>query len=121
MTVKDLLHEGKENAITRKELSDYTGLHERTVRRHIKKLRKDMVILNDQDGCGYYISADSRQIKRFVRQEESRRNEINASIKKCKEAIMENAHAGGNQHEHSRPKNKNYSIFIKSQNRGDVK
>ena len=53
MEIRDLIPYGRENAVTRENLCILTGLNDRVVRNEIKKLRRDMPILNLQDGSGY--------------------------------------------------------------------
>lgn len=96
LEVKDLLKTGKENAITRYELSMITGMPDRAVRNEIERLRREMVILNDQDGKGYYISTDPAEIARYYRQEAARAKSIFFRLKACRAAIKENTHDGGN-------------------------
>ena len=116
MDVKDLLKVGKENAITRYELSMLTGMPDRAVRSEIERLRREMVILNDQDGKGYYISTDPDEIARYYRQEAARAKSIFYRLKPCRAAIKK-APTGGNHVE----ANKKDCTFIKPQDRGKVK
>lgn len=60
---------GKKNAVSRTELSIRTGFSDRVVRRSIEILRRDFIILNDQDGKGYYRSDDVQEIRRAYYQE----------------------------------------------------
>ena len=93
MTVLDCLNEGKENAVTRKQLMMLTGMPDRAVRSEIERLRQKYVILNDQDGCGYYIETDKASIARYVRQEESRAKSIFRNLKVARKRLKENAPA----------------------------
>lgn len=63
---------GKDKAVTRRRLCLATGLSDRQVRRSIEELRHVYVILNDQDGEGYYRSYDLGEIERCYRQERAR-------------------------------------------------
>lgn len=46
---------GHENATTRTQLKIATGCNDRMIRQVIEELRHDFVILNRDDGRGYYI------------------------------------------------------------------
>lgn len=75
----NLLGVGKKNAISRYNLTEglYPGCghsreHDRMMRNRVKQLRRDYVIVNDQDGGGYYITDDLDRIDKFYHQEFSR-------------------------------------------------
>lgn len=54
--IKDYIGHGKKNAVTRQQLRILTGLGDREIRDSISKARGEgAVILNDQDGEGYYF------------------------------------------------------------------
>ena len=56
---------GKENAVTRAQLCAITGLHDRAVRKLIEIARiEGAIIINEQDGAGYYISENPKDIRR---------------------------------------------------------
>lgn len=63
---------GKDKAVTRRRLCLATGLSDRQVRKAIEELRRTYVILNDQNGEGYYRSYDLGDIERNYRQERAR-------------------------------------------------
>ena len=69
---------GKDNAISRQELCDKTGLNDRTMRDLINQARKRAVIINIQDGNGYFrpTKDDIAEVKKFKRQEENRAKEV---------------------------------------------
>lgn len=52
--ILSLIPVGRENAVTRKQLADQTGLNDRTVRELIEKARWTTAVINLQDGHGYY-------------------------------------------------------------------
>lgn len=58
--------------ITRAELSELTGLSDRRVREIIEDLRREFVILNDQNGAGYYRTHNPIKILKYYRQELAR-------------------------------------------------
>lgn len=72
---------GKENARTRSQLMARTGLSDRQVRKAIEILRREVIILNDQDGRGYYLSSDTAEIRKAFRQEMSRAKSIMYRLK----------------------------------------
>lgn len=60
--IEDVIPCGKERAISRNHLSALYGggqSGDRIAREQIKKLRTTEVVINDQDGKGYYIPVDS--------------------------------------------------------------
>lgn len=79
--ILDYIPTGHENAVTRAYLCSATGLDDRTVRYAISQARREMPILNMQDGSGYFIPdmnlAEERSLlKRYVQQETSRGKQI---------------------------------------------
>ena len=67
--------------ITREELCDITGLSDRQVRKIIEDLRREYVILNDQNGWGYYKSHNALKILKYYRQELARAMSILRRLK----------------------------------------
>ena len=82
---------GKENAVRRKTLVMRTGLSDRKVRDEIKLLRRDYVILNLQDGSGYFRPSeeDRELVEQFKKQEESRAKSIFWTLKPVREFLKE--------------------------------
>jgi hypothetical protein len=73
MNIVDLIPTGKANAITRAQLCALTGLRDRAVRKLIEIARiEGAIILNAQDGAGYYISDNPIDIRRQIAQNNSR-------------------------------------------------
>ncbi len=73
MNICEFIPTGKENAITRADLVRRVNLPDRKVREMIETARKDgALILNAQDGAGYYISNDVGELKRQLRSNHSR-------------------------------------------------
>lgn len=75
MCIEELIPFGKENAIKNEELQRVTGLDNRTVRRAVSDARKrGVVILNMQDGRGYYQPTDDErtEVEMYYFQEHSR-------------------------------------------------
>lgn len=83
-TIADLIPLGRENAISRKLLTQLCVQHgliddsikdkDRAMRKLIHKERKDYVILNLSNGDGYYrvYKEDMQDLQRYIRQEENR-------------------------------------------------
>ena len=64
---------GRENAISREELSRVTGLPDRTVRREVKRLvRAGIPILSSSTARGYWYSEDLQEIEAFIREDDAR-------------------------------------------------
>ena len=77
---------GHKNAITREMLHISTGMNDRRIRRAVHEARREIIILNLQDGSGYYIpdmedETDKAELKKFVKQEESRLKSIGWALK----------------------------------------
>lgn len=65
MNITDFIGTGRENAVTRGELMAQLNLPDRTIRRLIQEARdRGEVIINAQDGAGYYMSNDLGEMKR---------------------------------------------------------
>lgn len=62
--ISEIIPLGKDNAISRQELCRLTGLADRENRRLIEEARnKGEIIINLQDGRGYYKTEDLAEIK----------------------------------------------------------
>lgn len=73
MKVEDYIPYGKSNAIQRSTLVMMLGSTDRRARKMIEEARnRGQIILNDQDGSGYYISDDLDEIERSYRIERKR-------------------------------------------------
>ncbi len=74
MNIADFIPEGHEKALTADELAALTSQDTRTVRAQISEARRSTVILNMQDGAGYFrpTEEDRALIERWKKQEESR-------------------------------------------------
>ncbi len=71
--ITDFIPTGRENAVTRVHLREVTGLPDRKVREEIEQARrKGAIIINAQDGAGYYQSEDIKDIARQYKQNERR-------------------------------------------------
>ena len=81
LNILDYIPTGRVNAITRHALAIRTGISDRQVRDLIHYARRDIPILNMQDGRGYFIPNMNDDVERdmlaaYVRQEENRLRSI---------------------------------------------
>lgn len=81
LNILDYIPTGRVNAITRHALAIRTGISDRQVRDLIHYARRDIPILNMQDGRGYFIPDMNDDVERellaaYVRQEEKRLKSI---------------------------------------------
>lgn len=74
MDIVDYILFGRKNAITRTRLRIVTGLNDRQIRRMIAEARENTVILNMQDGKGYFrpLPEEINYVKAHERQESAR-------------------------------------------------
>ena len=71
--IKNFIPIGRENAVTRARLREITGFPDRKVRKEIEQARrKGAIIINTQDGAGYYQSEDIKDIAKQYKQNERR-------------------------------------------------
>lgn len=82
---------GKKNAVRRKTLSMRFNITDSELRKEIKKLRQEYVILNLQDGNGYFrpSAEDIEHVKKFKQQEENRAKSIFWTLKPVREFLKE--------------------------------
>ena len=74
MELLNLIPYGKENAISREDLSKLTGWDDRRVRDEIKRLmRNGERILSSSSAKGYWRSDDPDEIERFLKESDNRR------------------------------------------------
>lgn len=82
---------GHDNGATEYDLAKWTGLTPRAVRIAISKARYKTVILNMQDGRGYFRPAEDRSedymISEWVRQEESRLKKHASALHAAREFV----------------------------------
>ena len=65
MDIMTYIAKGKENAISRQDLCNLMALPDRTVRKLIQEARdQGEVIINAQDGAGYYTSDNVEDLER---------------------------------------------------------
>lgn len=68
---RDMIPIGRENAVSRRQLSAMTGISDREVRREISQLRSEddgtnMVIVSTSDGSGYFRTDKLDEIEHFI-------------------------------------------------------
>jgi DNA-binding IscR family transcriptional regulator len=84
--VLNLIPKKRKDAITSKELMNFTGLSFRHLKQIISELRIIYPICSrETDGGGYWLAEDERDIKEFISMISRRRDGYNKTI-----AIMEN-------------------------------
>ena len=94
LNILDYIKIGRENAITRSELSKRIGISDRQVRDLIHYARRDTPILNMQDGKGYFIpDMDNEEevllLEAYVKQENARLKSIGWSLLSARKALKE--------------------------------
>lgn len=90
MNICDFIGTGKENAVTRGELIALLNLPDRTVRRLIQEARdRGEIIINAQDGAGYYRSNDLGEMKRQLALNDRRAKSVLRQQKHLRRKIRE--------------------------------
>lgn len=96
--VRDLLSEGKENAIPAKDLTDLIGLGSvRELQQEIARERAaGAVILSTcQDGGGYYLPATDQEVREFIRTLESRGKNTLLALRSARNYLRQAGENGG--------------------------
>lgn len=84
------LHPGKANAIGRRALAAEMDMRDRDVRKLIEKARNEgHLILNDQDGKGYYLPDSTDDLVRQYKQDTNRAMSILTRRKHIRNALKE--------------------------------
>lgn len=80
---------GRENAISRDDLAIKVGCSDRIMRDLISKARKKTVIINIQNGSGYYrpTEDDMEDVLKYKHQEENRATEVFGNLQPVREFI----------------------------------
>lgn len=77
MSIANILGHGKDKALTRAQLVAMTGQSDRKVRKEIEEARdQGVLIICDQDGAGYYISEDPKDLRRQLMTNQARATSI---------------------------------------------
>lgn len=92
--ISDFIPTGRDNAISRESLANATHMTDRQIRQSIHKARRDIPILNLQDGKGYFIPdkedpIDMYMLFSFVNQETNRLKSIGWSLKSARKWLKE--------------------------------
>lgn len=109
--VMEALHTGKENAISAQELCDYLGFNSiRELQHEIARERKaGAVILSTcQDGGGYFLPGNDREVKQFIKTLENRAKNTFAILRSARGVLRqqevtedEQSPTGGRLHQNS--------------------
>ena len=90
MPVLDFIGVGRDNAVPREYLMEATGLSDREVRKEIEKARKNgYIIINRQDGKGYYISDNTDDLLQQYKQNKRRAMSILVQQKYLRKKLKE--------------------------------
>lgn len=90
MNVLNYIGVGRENAVTREQLVERLRMPDRKVRNLIEDARREgALIVNAQDGAGYYISEDLTELHRQYRSNHSRAMSILVQQKYLRRKIKE--------------------------------
>ena len=86
MDIVDYIPFGRENAVTRTQLRIMTGLNDRQIREQISQARRDTVILNMQDGKGYFslFRRKKKTCRSICKAGNSKTKEYRLELKGCK-------------------------------------
>lgn len=81
MEIIDYIPEGKENAVSRAELSRLTGWKDRDIRERIKRTNRALapqgrVILSSSGAKGYWITGDLAEIEEYCRESRHRQRSL---------------------------------------------
>ena len=89
MDIVDYIPFGRENAVTRAQLRSRTGIDDRTIRDMIADARRDTVILNMQDGKGYFrpLPEERQLVEAYAKQETARLKSIGWSLKATRQML----------------------------------
>lgn len=90
MDIREFIGKGKENGLTASELSDLLHIPTRDIRREIERLRRSgELIVNEQDGKGYYYTEDAEELKRQLKRNTNRAMSILVQNKYLRRKIKE--------------------------------
>jgi len=86
--IEEYIPYGRNNAIRRADLVNLIGMSDRVVRQMIEDARQSgIVIINMQDGRGYYRPEKREDLEYYIRQEEGRAKSIHRNLKAAKKAL----------------------------------
>jgi len=86
--IEEFIPYGRKNAVKRADLVNMIGLSDRLVRKLIEDARQSgVIIINMQDGRGYYRPEKREDLEYYIRQEEGRAKSIHRNLKAAKKAL----------------------------------
>ena len=86
--IMQILADGEKH--TRVEMSSRLGVCDRVMRKAVEQARKEgHIILNDQDGTGYYQCADLQALLQYYQQERGRAMSILIGLKNIHRILKE--------------------------------
>jgi hypothetical protein len=90
MNIIEYIPFGHDNAISRKQLCEATGLPDRVMRHEIERARQDYAILNAQDGSGYFRPAEGESYltERWLKQERSREKSVREATRGAEKSLL---------------------------------
>ncbi len=86
----ELLPEGQENAVSRKDLIAITGMNDRELRKMIASERRDGALIlssTDSEHSGYYRPASADELRRFVASMTRRGKATFAAVTEARKAL----------------------------------
>lgn len=92
MNIADYIPFGKDNAISRKRLSEITGLSDRKLREVIALERRNTIIINLSNGQGYFQPINGLEddlVVDYYKQENSRLKRIGWSLSATRKRVKE--------------------------------
>ena len=91
MNILDFIPTGKENAVSKQELMQRTGIKdERLIREAIKRqVESGVPILSSSGHKGYWYSEDIDEIEEFIRENDHRANAIGRTTSKLKKHLYD--------------------------------
>ena len=92
MNISDYIPFGKDNAISRKRLSEITGLSDRKLREVIALERRNTIIINLSNGQGYFQPINGLEddlVVDYYKQENSRLKRIGLSLAATRKRVKE--------------------------------
>lgn len=90
MRVLEFIPDGKENAISRKELADITGYNDSALRGIIKCLRDNRYLIGaDMNGKGYFIARNEEELLPTLNDLKAKRNSLAREINALEKGLAE--------------------------------
>lgn len=76
--ISEVLHKGRDNGLTIQDLVRLTNIDERTLRKKIQAERKSGILIMADCVHGYFLPADTADVRRFIHSMSNRAKEIAA-------------------------------------------